>query len=71
VIHLKRFHLVNNRWVKSNKLVRFPFDQFNPTVHVPQSARGGGTSCPTPSIIPVEPQVEKQDSQHKITQVSF
>ncbi|XP_047141245.1 ubiquitin carboxyl-terminal hydrolase 32 isoform X2 [Hydra vulgaris] len=34
VIHLKRFHMINNQWVKSNKHVRFPFDSFNPSVYM-------------------------------------
>ena len=31
VIHLKRFQLVNNHWVKSNKTVQFPMEGFDPS----------------------------------------
>ena len=34
VIHLKRFQAVNNRWIKSNKLVRFPTKLFDPSMYV-------------------------------------
>lgn len=32
IIHLKRFNLVNNKWVKSQKVVNFPSDNFDPTL---------------------------------------
>lgn len=31
IIHLKRFQYVAGRWIKSKKVVRFPFTQFDPT----------------------------------------
>lgn len=31
IVHLKRFQLLNGRWVKSHKIVRFPFHHFDPT----------------------------------------
>uniref|UniRef100_A0A2R5LJ75 Ubiquitin carboxyl-terminal hydrolase 32 n=1 Tax=Ornithodoros turicata TaxID=34597 RepID=A0A2R5LJ75_9ACAR len=31
IIHLKRFQLLNGKWVKSQKIVRFPFVDFDPT----------------------------------------
>lgn len=35
VVHLKRFNdLGNNRWVKSQKVVHFPYDHFNPTPYL-------------------------------------
>lgn len=30
-MHLKRFQFVNNRWIKSQKIVRFPRDNFDPS----------------------------------------
>lgn len=30
IVHLKRFQFVNNRWIKSQKIVRFPRDNFDP-----------------------------------------
>jgi len=30
-VHLKRFQFHNGRWVKSHKIVRFPFRDFDPT----------------------------------------
>lgn len=34
IIHLKRFNCVNNKWVKSQKVVHFPFDNFDPTPYL-------------------------------------
>ncbi|KAL0867476.1 hypothetical protein ABMA27_008262 [Loxostege sticticalis] len=31
IIHLKRFQYVNNKWIKSQKVVNFPFEDFDPT----------------------------------------
>ncbi|XP_055677370.1 ubiquitin carboxyl-terminal hydrolase 32 isoform X2 [Lutzomyia longipalpis] len=56
IIHLKRFNYVNNKWVKSQKVVNFPYDEFDPTPYlasVPQETilrhrelyAGSGTPC--------------------------
>ncbi|XP_065362386.1 ubiquitin carboxyl-terminal hydrolase 32 isoform X2 [Calliphora vicina] len=34
IVHLKRFNCVNNKWVKSQKVVHFPFDNFDPTPYL-------------------------------------
>ncbi|XP_059216867.1 ubiquitin carboxyl-terminal hydrolase 32 isoform X1 [Stomoxys calcitrans] len=34
IIHLKRFNCVNNKWVKSQKVVNFPFANFDPTPYL-------------------------------------
>ncbi|XP_065087260.1 ubiquitin carboxyl-terminal hydrolase 32 isoform X3 [Ochlerotatus camptorhynchus] len=55
IVHLKRFNFVNNKWVKSQKVVNFPYDEFDPTPYlasVPQETilrhkellEGGGTN---------------------------
>ncbi|XP_034995924.2 ubiquitin carboxyl-terminal hydrolase 32 isoform X2 [Zootoca vivipara] len=31
IIHLKRFQFVNGRWIKSQKIVKFPRESFNPS----------------------------------------
>lgn len=31
IVHLKRFHFVNGRWIKSHKIVDFPNKEFDPT----------------------------------------
>jgi hypothetical protein len=31
---LKRFNFVNNKWVKSQKVVNFPYDNFEPTQYL-------------------------------------
>lgn len=31
IIHLKRFQFVNGHWVKSNKIVQFPMEDFDPS----------------------------------------
>ncbi|CAG4934218.1 unnamed protein product [Colias eurytheme] len=34
IIHLKRFQYVNNKWIKSQKVVNFPFHDFDPTPYL-------------------------------------
>ncbi|XP_049824907.1 ubiquitin carboxyl-terminal hydrolase 32 isoform X2 [Aethina tumida] len=34
IIHLKRFDYVNNKWVKTQKVVNFPFKDFDPTAYL-------------------------------------
>ncbi|CAG4967965.1 unnamed protein product [Parnassius apollo] len=34
IIHLKRFQYVNNKWIKSQKVVNFPFEDFDPTPYL-------------------------------------
>lgn len=34
IIHLKRFDYVNSKWVKTQKVVDFPFDDFDPTAYL-------------------------------------
>ncbi len=31
IVHLKRFQLVNGRWIKSQKIVKFPRESFDPS----------------------------------------
>uniref|UniRef100_W4VR89 ubiquitinyl hydrolase 1 n=1 Tax=Corethrella appendiculata TaxID=1370023 RepID=W4VR89_9DIPT len=34
IVHLKRFNFVNNKWVKSQKVVNFPYENFEPTPYL-------------------------------------
>jgi ubiquitin carboxyl-terminal hydrolase 6/32 len=34
IVHLKRFQFVNGKWVKSQKVVNFPFNDFDPTAYL-------------------------------------
>lgn len=34
IIHLKRFDFVNTKWVKTQKVVNFPFKDFDPTAYL-------------------------------------
>lgn len=34
IVHLKRFNYVHNKWVKSQKVVNFPFKNFDPTPYL-------------------------------------
>ncbi|KAJ8711519.1 hypothetical protein PYW07_008761 [Mythimna separata] len=34
IVHLKRFQYVNNKWIKSQKVVNFPFQDFDPTAYL-------------------------------------
>ncbi|ESO97934.1 hypothetical protein LOTGIDRAFT_153045 [Lottia gigantea] len=36
IINLKRFQFLNGRWVKSHKIVKFPFKDFDPTHYLAQ-----------------------------------
>ena len=47
VIHLKRFQLVNNHWVKSNKIVQFPMEGFDPSAFLAKPSRSGTSSAIT------------------------
>lgn len=45
IIHLKRFQFHNGRWVKSQKIVKFPFRDFDPTGYlVPRHAAAPETN---------------------------
>ena len=47
VIHLKLFQLVNNHWVKSNKIVQFPMEGFDPSAFLAKPSRSGRSSAIT------------------------
>ena len=47
VIHLKRFQLVNNHWVKSNKIVQFPMEGFDPSAFLAKPSRSETSSAIT------------------------
>ncbi|XP_046386606.1 ubiquitin carboxyl-terminal hydrolase 32 isoform X1 [Ischnura elegans] len=34
IVHLKRFQFVNGKWIKSQKVVNFPFSNFDPTAYL-------------------------------------
>lgn len=34
IVHLKRFQYVNGKWIKSQKVVNFPFHSFDPTAYL-------------------------------------
>lgn len=36
IIHLKRFQFVNGRWIKSQKIVKFPRENFDPSAFLVQ-----------------------------------
>lgn len=39
IVHLKRFQLLHGRWVKSHKIVKFPFENFDPTDYLARVPR--------------------------------
>ncbi|XP_052359263.1 ubiquitin carboxyl-terminal hydrolase 32-like, partial [Oncorhynchus keta] len=41
IVHLKRFQFVNGRWIKSQKIVQFPRESFDPSVYLAPGARRG------------------------------
>ncbi|XP_063059044.1 ubiquitin carboxyl-terminal hydrolase 32-like [Engraulis encrasicolus] len=45
IVHLKRFQFVNGRWIKSQKIVKFPRENFDPSAFLtPREADHGGSS---------------------------
>ncbi|KAF5303286.1 hypothetical protein FQA39_LY10025 [Lamprigera yunnana] len=52
IIHLKRFDCVNNKWVKTQKVVNFPFKNFDPTAYL--------ASVPQETILRHKQLLEKQ-----------
>ncbi|KAM9452319.1 uncharacterized protein ACWYII_011880 isoform 2-T4 [Salvelinus alpinus] len=34
IVHLKKFRFVNGRWIKSQKMVQFPRERFDPSVYL-------------------------------------
>ena len=47
IIHLKRFQFVNGHWVKSNKIVQFPMQGFDPSAFLAKQSThtNGSTSA--------------------------
>lgn len=45
IVHLKRFQFMNGRWVKSNKIVNFPMENFDPSEFVVKRSTTG--NCDT------------------------
>lgn len=49
IIHLKRFQFVNGRWIKSQKIVKFPRENFDPSAFlVPRDPSCWGQKLLTP-----------------------
>ncbi|KAK7882227.1 hypothetical protein WMY93_028401 [Mugilogobius chulae] len=44
IVHLKRFQFVNGRWIKSQKIVKFPREKFDPSAFL--APRDRGQHCP-------------------------
>lgn len=44
IVHLKRFQFVNGRWIKSQKIVKFPRERFDPSAFL--APRDRGQQCP-------------------------
>ncbi|CAG9791663.1 unnamed protein product [Diatraea saccharalis] len=68
VIHLKRFQYVNNKWTKSQKVVNFPFEDFDPTeflAAVPQETilRHRELARPRPRT-PISEAAAADDAEH-------
>ncbi|KAI0214877.1 Ubiquitin carboxyl-terminal hydrolase 32 [Lamellibrachia satsuma] len=50
IIHLKRFQFLNGHWVKSQKIVKFPFSDFTPCDYVVPRDKSKKTVKTTPDI---------------------
>jgi ubiquitin carboxyl-terminal hydrolase 6/32 len=66
---LKRFNYVNNKWVKSQKVVNFPFDDFDPTPYlasVPQETilRHREVSADTSRCLNIDDEITEFDREN-------
>lgn len=59
IVHLKRFNYVNNKWVKSQKVVNFPFENFDPTPYL--------ASVPQETILRHKELLEQHNNHHATT----
>lgn len=50
IIHLKRFQFMNGRWVKSHKIVKFPFRDFDPTNYLALRAGAADDITTVPTV---------------------
>lgn len=72
IIHLKRFQFVNGHWVKSNKVVQFPMEGFDPSAFLakrfvrPNSAGNSETGVTTVNVKSSEdPEPEEEPGDKK------
>ncbi|CAK1541410.1 unnamed protein product [Leptosia nina] len=75
IIHLKRFQYVNNKWIKSQKVVNFPFHDFDPTQYlasVPQETilRHKELSCKRKSslLVDVDDPISESETEDEGTE---
>lgn len=59
IVHLKRFQLLNGRWVKSHKIVRFPFEKFDPTDYLAKVPRKAVLEAQRRKLLSQVPEVSK------------
>ncbi|XP_054279647.1 ubiquitin carboxyl-terminal hydrolase 32-like [Macrosteles quadrilineatus] len=57
IVHLKRFQYVNGKWVKSQKVVKFPFENFEPTTYL--------ASIPRETVIRHKASLDQKSSDDK------
>lgn len=60
IVHLKRFQFVNGRWIKSQKIVKFPRENFNPSAFLAPREAQSTWSLQSQSECPVE-ELQKLD----------
>lgn len=61
IVHLKRFQFVNGRWIKSQKIVKFPREGFNPSAFLAPREAQSTLSLQSQSECPVE-ELQKLDN---------
>lgn len=61
IVHLKRFQFVNGRWIKSQKIVKFPREGFNPSAFLAPREAQSTWSLQSQSECPVE-ELQKLDN---------
>ncbi|GAA6080107.1 ubiquitin carboxyl-terminal hydrolase 32 isoform X1 [Tachysurus ichikawai] len=61
IVHLKRFQFVNGRWIKSQKIVKFPRENFKPSAFLAPREAQSTWSLQSQSECPVE-ELQKLDN---------
>lgn len=67
IIHLKRFQFVNGHWVKSNKIVQFPMEGFDPSAFLAKRPSSTTSSSDSTGVttVNVKSSEEREDNDEE------
>ena len=69
VIHLKRFQFVNGHWVKSNKIVHYPMEGFDPSAFLVNRSTRSSSSVTMVNVKSSEQEIPYELCEKEIEQV--